>query len=289
MSGRSRHGRRPPLGTADNLILMDENGNFVKSFRRLPQINRGPPSIINTVPFWSDPTSPTPARRGSRYIQVVTEEDVIASTLARARARIASSTASSSTASLLTAYSFSSLSTTISSATTVSSSTTLSSRPAREQRPPLVPLRRAAAPEPLSLARTRVRPWSVTILRHTGSCAPLPENWGEDNLYIGTARPPASPDIHTHECGICLNIQSHPVILQCKHSYCYVCIRQWLQQSWQCPGCCQPQTDRPRQNGDKAAAIATDYPPWVDTSSVTYSWEGLKFPKPSFGVQAYSP
>ncbi|KAJ7041694.1 hypothetical protein C8F04DRAFT_1252623 [Mycena alexandri] len=74
MSRRSRHGRRPTLGAADNPILMDENGHFVESFsppKRLPsgrlrQINRGPPSIINAVPFWSDPTSPTPARRGSR-------------------------------------------------------------------------------------------------------------------------------------------------------------------------------------------------------------------------------
>ncbi|KAJ7022828.1 hypothetical protein C8F04DRAFT_1194102 [Mycena alexandri] len=254
-----RRSHRAPLGAADNPILMDENGHFVESFSRALQIHGGPPSIINAVPFWSDPPPMATAPRGTGPISVVTEQDVIRDTEARRarRARVAQR------ASLST-----------------STSATTTSR-ARLPRPPLAPRRAVPVPEPPSLARTRLRPWAVTLIRRRGSRDLRQLPLTEDQLYIGSTRPPESPSHPEHECGICLCIQSHPVRLDCGHSYCYVCIRLSLESSWHCPSCRAGMTSRPIVNESKENAIVRDYPGWVDTSEVTYSWAGLKFPQPS--------
>jgi hypothetical protein len=39
-------------------------------------------------------------------------------------------------------------------------------------------------------------------------------------------------------------------------------------------------TERPFRNFDLEASIAHDHPRHVDTSVVTYSWDGLRFPAP---------
>ncbi|KAJ7121209.1 hypothetical protein C8R46DRAFT_1238474 [Mycena filopes] len=256
MPGRRFPGPRSALlGAADNPILMDENGRFVESFsppKRSPSgrvllINRGPPSIINAVPFLSNPTPPPQVHnhRQSRYIRILQEESSV-------------STTSSSTSTSVTSSSASSLSSTV----TRAGATARAARAAHRARAPLAP-RTAPQPEPPSLARTRVRPWSVTLLRRNGSRASRDDDLLEAELYIGATRPPPSPEDHIHECGICLSIQSHPVVAECGHSHCYVLDHE------------------ARHQQEEGARIAADYPDWHDLSEVTYSWAGLKFPQPS--------
>ncbi|KAJ7887720.1 hypothetical protein B0H13DRAFT_2342315 [Mycena leptocephala] len=101
----------------------------------------------------------------------------------------------------------------------------------------------------------------------------------EASLYLTAARPPAdSSPLPHHECGICLNIKSHPVSNPCGHTHCYVCIRKCLETGWACPFCRAVITAEPTRNRDSEQAIAFDHPEWHDPSAVTYGWEGLRFP-----------
>ncbi|KAJ7022482.1 hypothetical protein C8F04DRAFT_1272592 [Mycena alexandri] len=103
----------------------------------------------------------------------------------------------------------------------------------------------------------------------------------EDDLYLSAARPveATSPDSDL-TCGICFQIKSHPVQYNCKHSHCYVCIRQWLEHSFQCPQCRAKMTSRPVPDDQVAAAIVQQHPSWKDDSRIEYSWTGLTFPIP---------
>ncbi|KAJ6458989.1 hypothetical protein C8R45DRAFT_1081543 [Mycena sanguinolenta] len=132
-----------------------------------------------------------------------------------------------------------------------------------------------------SPARTRVRPWAVTLCRRAGSRAPRESPLTDEDLYVGDERPPASSSSPIHECGICFNIQSHPVRYLCGHGHCYTCIRQWLEVSWACPSCRAGMIEAPMINLAKENAIRKAHPDFVDNSTVTYSWEGLRFPIPS--------
>ncbi|KAJ7116093.1 hypothetical protein C8R44DRAFT_880465 [Mycena epipterygia] len=73
---------------------------------------------------------------------------------------------------------------------------------------------------------------------------------------------------------------SSPIQYECGHGHCYVCIRTWLKRSWQCPQCWQRMTAAPTRSYATEASITIDHPLWSDPSVVTYSWAGLKFPKP---------
>jgi Zinc finger, C3HC4 type (RING finger) len=68
--------------------------------------------------------------------------------------------------------------------------------------------------------------------------------------------------------------------LLCGHSLCYVCIRTWLDVNWTCPQCRAGILCPPMPNFAKELAIARDHPEWVDLSTVTYSFKGLRFPIP---------
>ncbi|KAJ7684867.1 hypothetical protein DFH06DRAFT_1313242 [Mycena polygramma] len=99
------------------------------------------------------------------------------------------------------------------------------------------------------------------------------------DLYLTDARPPADSDpLPHHECSVCYNIKSHPVAYRCGHSHCYVCVREWLETSWECPFCRAEIRDEPMCSDDAKRAIAFDHPDWQDHSLVSYSWEGLYFP-----------
>ncbi|KAJ7170401.1 hypothetical protein C8R43DRAFT_1120829 [Mycena crocata] len=116
-----------------------------------------------------------------------------------------------------------------------------------------------------------------TATRRLGSRTQREYPLTEEELYQGTARPPTFSQSSSHQCSICLNILSHPVKSGCNHVHCYVCIRQWLEHSWQCPECREQLTAQPKPDTKKATAIANDHP-----SAVTYSWAGLQFPVPVY-------
>ncbi|KAJ7918357.1 hypothetical protein B0H13DRAFT_1869537 [Mycena leptocephala] len=100
-------------------------------------------------------------------------------------------------------------------------------------------------------------------VRPNGLCQPCSVPLAEDNLYLDAARPAMLVQVRLeHTCTLCLNAKSHPILYECKHSHCYVCICTSLETSWQCPQCQQPITARPRRDNDAAAEIAKDYPGW---------------------------
>lgn len=67
---------------------------------------------------------------------------------------------------------------------------------------------------------------------------------------------------------------------ECKHSHCFVCIRQWLEKSFHCPQCRAKMEAPPLPHQALERQIAELHPTWSDPSIVTYSYSGLKFPQP---------
>ncbi|KAJ7504114.1 hypothetical protein B0H11DRAFT_1905412 [Mycena galericulata] len=104
-------------------------------------------------------------------------------------------------------------------------------------------------------------------------------------LYDDAERPPvlAVPKPH-HVCGMCRDIKSHPVSYRCGHSHCFVCIRVWLETHWTCPDCRAVMYDPPFRHYGEEKSIAWDYPWWKDTSRVSYSFQGLTFPRAPLAV-----
>ncbi|KAJ7017145.1 hypothetical protein C8F04DRAFT_1279940 [Mycena alexandri] len=110
----------------------------------------------------------------------------------------------------------------------------------------------------------------------------------EQELYLDDARPSRilSGRLH-HICSICNSVKVHPVAYLCGHSHCFTCVRLHLERDWKCPilSCGQVMHQAPHRHYPEEQAIAYDFPEWVNTSRVSYSWEGLIFPLPT----AYRP
>ncbi|KAJ7150428.1 hypothetical protein C8R43DRAFT_1127906 [Mycena crocata] len=102
----------------------------------------------------------------------------------------------------------------------------------------------------------------------------------EDGLWLTAARPRDIVTIKPHHvCSICWNVKCHPVTSGCGHSHCFVCIRLWLQESWNCPDCKKRMFYRPMRQWAEEHEINSSYPGWTDETAVSYSWVGLKFAK----------
>ncbi|KAJ7638038.1 hypothetical protein DFH06DRAFT_1335680 [Mycena polygramma] len=137
-------------------------------------------------------------------------------------------------------------------------------------------------PRVWSSARTRVR-YSTP-----GSRAVLPEPLTREALWLTADRPPAViPKDPKHACGICHNLKSHPVMCQCGCSFCYVCIRLSLEQTWHCPDefCGLTMRFPPTVDRDEETKIAAAERAVIDQSRVDYRWDGLVFPKRLPGVR----
>ncbi|KAJ7618257.1 hypothetical protein DFH06DRAFT_1342527 [Mycena polygramma] len=238
--------------TVENPFLVDENGNFVQSLRRSPvktparrlRIYEGPPSTIIPRIRGRGPPSmirqDIPRMRVSRAAREEANDRPYLRALARTSLPPTQATASSAPA--------------------AGSSTSTAA---------------AAATSGSSKRQEKKKRFRVGFRRPRAT--PLTVN----ELYLTETRPPADSDpLPHHECSVCFNIKSHPVAYRCGHSNCYVCVRQWLEYGWTCPVCRAPLTEEPIVNGDSQRAIAFDHPNWQDHSMVTYSWEGLHFPRP---------
>nr|GAT55008.1 predicted protein [Mycena chlorophos] len=106
---------------------------------------------------------------------------------------------------------------------------------------------------------------------------PYPPSLAE--LYVGKTRPPpitqetssqlALPEHPEHLCGICKKIMSNPVkIPECPHTFCVVCLNEWLVQDNHCPECNENIFSRPRRDWETLKSIRQAYPTWQDTSVV---------------------
>ncbi|KAJ7079827.1 hypothetical protein B0H15DRAFT_953915 [Mycena belliarum] len=101
------------------------------------------------------------------------------------------------------------------------------------------------------------------------------------HLYLSEVRPPSLADFKEHHmCAICFGVKCHPVVYECGHSQCYVCVRVWLEKSWSCPECWKTMIRVPSRCYGEEHSIAADYLErgWVDKSQVSYDWLGLTFP-----------
>ncbi|KAJ7029964.1 hypothetical protein C8F04DRAFT_1264317 [Mycena alexandri] len=112
----------------------------------------------------------------------------------------------------------------------------------------------------------------------------------EGQLWLGDARPPGikNPQVH-HICAICNCLKSHPVSVPCGHSYCYVCLRLWLEKSWCCPQCGAFVTAPPFRHCGEESSIRVEHPLWNDESGVDYSWDGLVFTRKRAVVRVDTP
>ncbi|KAF8172211.1 hypothetical protein K438DRAFT_1981659 [Mycena galopus ATCC 62051] len=119
----------------------------------------------------------------------------------------------------------------------------------------------------------------LRIIDHRGRRDARADALTEVDLYITNHRPDFidHPRLH-HVCYWCLNAKSHPVILVCGHSACYVCVRLWLETEWDCAQCGELITRPPAPHYDEKVEIEGDYPGW-DLSALQYAWDGLKFPR----------
>ncbi|KAK7018313.1 hypothetical protein R3P38DRAFT_2784140 [Favolaschia claudopus] len=88
-----------------------------------------------------------------------------------------------------------------------------------------------------------------------------------EDLYIGYPKsaPVVAPRRASHQCPICRQLLSHPVILGCRDVVCYVCIRVYLEHKWDCPVCRTIVTDDPIIADSREREIEAEYGTWDDT------------------------
>ncbi|KAJ7061112.1 hypothetical protein C8F01DRAFT_1252751 [Mycena amicta] len=83
-----------------------------------------------------------------------------------------------------------------------------------------------------------------------------------------------------HFCSLCEKLKSHPVLLMCNHSFCFVCLRVALNTSWVCPrpGCGQVQHRPPLPLPELEAELEATYVGFKDFTKVKLDWSGVRFP-----------
>ncbi|KAJ7022284.1 hypothetical protein C8F04DRAFT_1194588 [Mycena alexandri] len=145
--------------------------------------------------------------------------------------------------------------------------------------------RRPSAPAPKKITRVRVR-MRTHHPKHTqpdgGYREPRTTALTRADLYEDGRLPlPLQPLRPSQRCSLCTAVKSHPVSYPCGHSHCYACIRLWLEQDWKCPvtACRTVLRTEPHRHFAEEQALAEAFPNWVNTTVVTYNWEGLTFPK----------
>ncbi|KAK7026163.1 hypothetical protein R3P38DRAFT_2947349 [Favolaschia claudopus] len=86
-------------------------------------------------------------------------------------------------------------------------------------------------------------------------------------------------------CSICQNLLTNPVAIPClpskAHTFCYHCLRQWLDTSKDCPLCRTHISAPPTHVADLATALATIYPKKQVNTEVLWAraWVGVNFEK----------
>ncbi|KAJ7429266.1 hypothetical protein B0H11DRAFT_2266321 [Mycena galericulata] len=107
-----------------------------------------------------------------------------------------------------------------------------------------------------------------------------PKSLTVGDLYRDEIRPPPlnAPKPH-HVCGLCHRVKSHPVSYECGHSHCFVCVRLWFVKKQSCPECSRFVFSAPYRHYGEERSLETDYPDWRDNSRVSYSWQGVVFPR----------
>ncbi|KAJ7168435.1 hypothetical protein C8R46DRAFT_1033682 [Mycena filopes] len=275
------HGGTTARGTGSDPFLVDENGQFVTNFGRVMQIFGGPPSLIRSKSPGRSRTARDQVNDGP-YRQLATVShgpSLSASTSTASTISISTSDTSASTCSTSRAST---------STRTLTSASVVDSGLAELARGQLPRVRFSGAPtsRPRPVVRVPMRIIRRDPSRYEGSRSERDTDLTADDLYLTATRPPSDdknphyqPADGKYTCGICLGIKSHPVVYACNHSDCYVCIRQWLESSWQCPHCRAVMHTPPAPVSQEfALEIQLAHLEWHDTSLVTGTWDGLRFP-----------
>ncbi|KAJ7117335.1 hypothetical protein C8R43DRAFT_1137632 [Mycena crocata] len=145
---------------------------------------------------------------------------------------------------------------------------------------PLPPPRLPRNPAPILGGLRIIRrpgPNSVAVV---GWRMPREQALTHEDLWVDGVGPSDQlPLQEHHKCGICRFAKSHPVTILCGHSYCYVCIRLWLEHKWTCPECVTQMWMAPFRQFAEEASLRAAYPNWHDASKVLYKWDNLIFPR----------
>ncbi|KAJ6475382.1 hypothetical protein C8R45DRAFT_1009965 [Mycena sanguinolenta] len=102
-----------------------------------------------------------------------------------------------------------------------------------------------------------------------------------EDLYLDDARPLTDAEIDVkayHKCSICRALLTHLVSTQCGHTFCFVCLRVWLEKKWTCLDCVCILACTPHRHWITEEALREAYPTWIDKSRISFSWDGLVFP-----------
>ncbi|KAJ7020677.1 hypothetical protein C8F04DRAFT_1274797 [Mycena alexandri] len=129
---------------------------------------------------------------------------------------------------------------------------------------------------PSSIAKTRLLKRPIVVAA-PGIRLAREEPLTVDDLWRPGFGPPHVEGHHDDCCGLCLQLQSHPVFYSCGHGHCYTCARIWLEDNWTCPQCEAVVTQAPFRIQAVEALMKRVYGDW-DTSVVSYEWDGITFP-----------
>ncbi|KAJ7779985.1 hypothetical protein B0H16DRAFT_1448413 [Mycena metata] len=103
-----------------------------------------------------------------------------------------------------------------------------------------------------------------------------------EDLYVDGRLPArCGPSRRSQRCSLCKEAKAHPISYLCGHSHCYACVRLWLEFDWKYPvaSCGRIMTHPPHRHVAEEESLAEDFPVWVKSTGVTYSWDGLTFPQ----------
>nr|GAT46443.1 predicted protein [Mycena chlorophos] len=149
--------------------------------------------------------------------------------------------------------------------------------------------------KPVHLQRQLQRPMSKSL--HAGWRLHRSRGVKRAMLLSGVHDPPyLEPLSPHHRCSICWGVKAHPVLsarflftrsdslpeyprTDCGHTFCFCCLRVWLQTSWRCPECMNILRETPRRNIDVQQWLLEAYPKLAeDESRPTYDFSSLVFP-----------
>ncbi|KAJ7053017.1 hypothetical protein C8F01DRAFT_1090097 [Mycena amicta] len=125
----------------------------------------------------------------------------------------------------------------------------------------------------------------LAMLSELAPTVPFAVRVDRADLYVGQFRaPPQLADVESqHLCLLCGLVLSHPVL----HVYCFVCFRDHLNDSWDCPrpDCRATQFRPPFVAHQLEADIQNTYVGFMDFTVATMTWQDVRFPSPRYQNQ----
>ncbi|KAJ7068435.1 hypothetical protein C8F01DRAFT_1078898 [Mycena amicta] len=122
---------------------------------------------------------------------------------------------------------------------------------------------------------------SLDMLQRLDPTAPYATIVQRGDLYVDPSVAPPTLDVvstDSHLCSLCKQVKSHPVLLMCSHSFCFVCLRIAVNTSWLCPhpGCAEVQHRPPIPLPSLQADIENTYVGFLDFTEVKLDCQSLQ-------------